>query len=200
MLFKQNPQEGDPHDLRMGSGDGRIEGHSKLADAIRAAGLCAAGNVPLSIQHVGGNITRAMTCHMMAAFPSANFHFFSDCETWATDVVQEKLETVNGFIRVPEKPGLGVSLNRRELERLKRLKLPQQERWIIKSRFANGTKMYHIADPQNSIFMVRPDRKRGLIPMSYDAPITTEYWDDDGTAAYREMFARIEREDMVLER
>ena len=191
---------GMSYDVLMGAADIYMLGHSRIGDAMRRAGLFAAGDIPFMLQNVGGNITRAMTCHMMAAFPSANFHFFSDCETWATDVVQEKLETVNGFIRVPEKPGLGVSLNRRELERLKRLKLPQQERWIIKSRFANGTKMYHIADPQNSIFMVRPDRKRGLIPMSYDAPITTEYWDDDGTVAYREMFARIEREDMVLER
>jgi hypothetical protein len=47
--------------------------------------------------------------------------------------------------------------------------------------------------------MVRPDTRR-LIPMSYASPISTEYWDDDGTAAYKQMFARIEREGLVLER
>ena len=47
--------------------------------------------------------------------------------------------------------------------------------------------------------MVRPDRKR-LIPMSYDAPISTEYWDNDGTPEYIEMLARLEREGVVLER
>ena len=46
--------------------------------------------------------------------------------------------------------------------------------------------------------MVRPDRRR-LIPMSYDSPIATEYWDDDGSSEYRTMFDRIEREQMVLE-
>ena len=45
--------------------------------------------------------------------------------------------------------------------------------------------------------MVRPDRWR-LIPMSYDCPLTTEYWDDDGTEEYRKMFARIEKEGVVL--
>jgi len=59
--------------------------------------------------------------------------------------------------------------------------------------------MYNIADPKDSIFMVRPDRKR-LIPMSYDAPISTEYWDDDGTTEYKKMFVRIEQEGMVLEK
>ena len=151
------------------------------------------------LQNVGGTITRTMTTHMMAAFPTAIFHFFADTETWKDDVVKERLEPINGFLRVPEKPGLGLTLDRNALERLESLKLPKQEKWIIKSQFKNGTKMYNIADPKNSIFMVRPDRSR-LIPMSYDSPISTEYWDNDGTPAYQEMFARIERERIVLER
>ena len=68
-----------------------------------------------------------------------------------------------------------------------------------KSEFKNGTRMYNFADPENSIFMVRPDRGR-QIPMSYDAPISTGYWDEDGSGEYRRMFERIEREGVVLER
>ena len=98
-----------------------------------------------------------------------------------------------------EGPGLGVTLNRGELERLTALQLPAQPKWIIKSRFANGTRMFNIADPRESIFMVRPERRR-MIPMSYDAAIETEYWDDDGTPEYRAMFERLGREGMVLER
>ena len=87
----------------------------------------------------------------------------------ATDTI----EPVNGFLRVPEGPGLGVSLDRNELERLENLNLPRPDKWIIKSRFGNGSRMYNIADPDNSIFMVRPDIRR-LIPMSYVVPIATE--------------------------
>mgnify|MGYP001197818702 CR=1 FL=1 len=75
----------------------------------------------------------------------------------------------------------------------------EAEKWIIRSTFANGTHMYNIADPGNSIFMVRPDRSR-IIPMSYDSPITTEYWDEDGSQAYKQMFERLEKEEMVLEK
>jgi len=190
---------GTRYEVLMGAADVYMLGHAKIGDAIRRAGLFAAGDIPFMLQNVGGNITRAMTTHMMAAFPTATFHFFGDTETWKSDVVKERLEPVNGFGRVPEKPGLGVTLDPNELERLKNLKLPMQKKWIIKSQFKNGTKMYNIADPNDSIFMVRPDRKR-LIPMSYDAPISTEYWDDDGTTEYKEMFARIEQEGMVLEK
>ena len=35
-------------------------------------------------------------------------------------------------------------------------------------------------------------------PMSYNSPVTTEYWDDDGSAAYKLMFQRIEREEVVV--
>jgi len=179
--------------------DAYMLGHAKIGDAVRRAGLFAANDSPFMLQNVGGNITRAMTTHMMAAFPSATFHFFGDTEIWKSDVARERLEPVNGFLRVPEGPGLGISLDRDELERLEKLELPHQERWIVKSSFKNGTRMYNIADPDDSIFMVRPDSHR-LIPMSYDAPISTEYWDDDGTEEFRSMFARIEGEGMVLER
>ena len=35
--------------------------------------------------------------------------------------------------------------------------------------------------------------------MVYDTPISTEYWDDDGTSVYKKMFQRIEQEGVVLE-
>ena len=179
--------------------DAYMLGYMKIGEAVRRAGLFAAADTPFMMQNVGGHITRAMTTHMMAAFPSANFHLMCDAETWKSDVVAERLEPVNGFLLVPEKPGLGLSLDRAELERLEHLEVPRPARWILASRFDNGTKMYNIADPDDALFMVRPDSHR-LIPMSYVSPIETEYWDDDGSEEYRDLFARIEREGMVLER
>ena len=181
------------------AGDVYMRGHQKIGDAIRAAGLFAAGNIPFMLQNVGGTITRAMTAHMTAAFPTATFHFFNDTETWRSDVVRERLEPVNGFVRVPEKPGLGLTLDRGELERLARLEAPVPAPWIVRSKFDNGTRMYNVAAGKGH-FMVRPDWTRGGIPMSYDAPITTDYWDDDGTEEFRQMYARIEREGLVIER
>ena len=123
-----------------------------------------------------------------------------DAQTYAkSDVVVERLEPINGFVRVPEAPGLGLTLDREELERLESLEIAKPSKWIVKSRFANGSRMYNIADPDNSMFMVRPDC-RPLIPMSYVSPIETEYWDDDGSKEYKTMFERIERDGMVLER
>jgi len=184
-------------DVLRRAADGYIVGHATIGNAIRRAGVFAAADAPFMLQNVGGAITGTMTTHMQAAFKTANFHFHCDSETWKADVVKERLKPVNGFLRVPEKPGLGLTLDRAALDRLKQLKLPERPKWIIKTRFANGVTMYNIADPKQSIFMVRPDIRR-LIPMSYMSPITTEYWDDDGSAEYKSMFDRIEREGVVL--
>ena len=188
------------YEVLMSAGDAYIRGHQLIGAVARQAGLFAAGNIPFMLQNVGTTITRAMTTHMMAAFPSARFHFHSDTETWSDDVVKERLDPVNGFVRVPETPGLGVSLDRDALERLKALELPPQRRWIIESSYANGARMYCPFDPGVSgHFMVRPDWKRGLVPFSFCAPLTTRYWDEDDTDEFTGMWTRLEREDMVLE-
>ena len=177
--------------------DAYILGHSKIGMAIRRAGLFAAAEVPFTLQNVGGHITRSMTTHMQAAFKTASFHFQCVAETRKSDVVKEQPEPINGLLRVSERPGLGITLDRGELSRLTNLKLPQQKRGIIKTAFKNGTTMYNIADPKQSIFLVRPDIRR-LIPMSYAAPLSTQYWDDDGSAKFQTMLKRIEKEGVVL--
>lgn len=190
---------GARQEVLLRAADAYMLGHARIGDAIQRAGLFAAANIPFMLQNVGGDITRAMTTHMQAAFPTAEFHFVSTSERWKTDVVKERLEPINGFIRVPEGPGLGVTLDRAALKRAEDLRLPEQKKWIIKSEFKNGTRMFNLADPADSIFMVRPDGKR-LIPMSYASPISTEYWDDDGSAPYKELAARLERDGIVVER
>ena len=171
-----------------------ILGHYKLGAVMHRAGLFASAGVPFAIQHVGGHITRAMTTHMHAAFKTASFHFHCDAETWKSDVVKERLEPTNGFVRVPERPGLGVTLDRDELERLVKNNPPPQRPWILKSHFQNGTIMYNIGGDAH--FMVRPSRR--MIPLSFDAPLVTEYWDDDGSADFKTMYERITTEGMIL--
>ena len=188
-------------DVLRQAADGYILGHHKLGIVMRRAGLFASANVPFMIQWVGGQITRAMTTHMQAAFKTATLPFHSDAETWKTDVVRvkERLEPVNGFLRVPEGPGLGVTLDREVLEQLKRNRPPEQPPYILRTRFKNGTIMYNLMrPPETRHFMVLPHRWR-LIPLSFDSPISTDYWDDDGTPEYRSMFKRLEDKGMLIE-
>jgi len=185
------------YEILMGPADAYMLGHYTIGESVRRAGLFAAGGSPFMLQNTGGQITRTMVAHMMAAFPTATFHSVSATESLAGDVVEERLQPVNGFIRVPEEPGLGLTLDREALERYQSAKAPEPEAWIIKNTFKNGTRMYNLVTPDKPHFMVRPDWS-GALPMSYAAPVETEYWDDDGSREFAEMRQRIEREDTVL--
>ncbi|MDP7276976.1 MAG: mandelate racemase/muconate lactonizing enzyme family protein [Planctomycetaceae bacterium] len=179
--------------------DGYMLGHSRIGNAIRKAGMFGELDLPFMLQNVGGEITRTMTVQMHAAFKTATWHTHCDAETWKDDVVVRTIDPTNGMVPVPEGPGLGVEIDPEKLERLEKQKLPKQAKWIIKTTYKNGTRMFNIADPAESIFMVRPDRRK-LLPLSYDAPLSTEWWDDDGSKAYRTMFSRIQKQGVVLEK
>jgi len=179
--------------------DAYMLGHYPIGEAAQRAGLFAADNSPFMLQNVGGAITRAMAMHMMAAFPSATLHLVTSSETWKSDVVKEQLEPINGMVRVPEKPGLGLTLDREELERLKKIGPAAKKSWIVKTTYQNGTRMYNLHTPEESLFMVRPDRRRELPPPSFAAPLKTEYWDDDGGEEFKKMKERLKKEGPVLE-
>lgn len=185
-------------EVLMGAVDGCIEGHAQIADAIRLAGLCAAGKIPFSLQHVGGTITQAKNLHLMAASPSGFQHCGTGAEIYNSDPVAKRFTPINGFVRISEKPGLGVELDREELERLKALRLPDQPRWIIRSHFVNGTRLFDKAHGKRH-YMNRPDWTRGGLPLSYDAEISTGYWDDDGSDEFATMWTRLDIEHPVVE-
>jgi hypothetical protein len=157
--------------------------------------------LPFSLQNVGGNITRAFTTHMQAAFKTAWLHFNSDTESWSDDVVRERLNPVRGLIRVSEKPGLGVTLDAEALNRLEHLNLPEQPKWILRSTYQSAggpVRMDNLVDPKDSLFLVRPDKRR-LVTLGYADPIATDWWDPDGTPEFQARFRRLETEGMVLE-
>ena len=101
------------------------------------------------------------------------------------------------MLRVTESPGLGVTLNRRELERLSDRKPRVQEKWIVVTTYEDGAKMYNLGDPADSLFFVRPDKRRLFTP-SYEDPVTTEWWDNDKTKDFRDMMNRLQKEKVVL--
>jgi hypothetical protein len=169
----------------------------KIGDVMRIAGLLGSINIPFGLQFAGGYITRAMCAHMMSTFPTGTFHSVVFCELFADDVVHAPLPIVNGYVRVPEVSGLGVTLDREKLSYLEQLVLPTPDRWILKTQYANGTTMYNIHDPQDHRFYIRPEKE---ILLRYDEPIVTEYWTDDGSSEYEMMLRRIEVEGTIIEK
>ena len=185
---------GHTQELLAGAVDGYVLGHSTIGEQMQKAQLLAAFKKPFSIQNSGGAITQSFLAQMSCTFPTATLSQLTSSWLWKSDVVRERFEIVGGLMRVPEGPGLGVTLDRDELERLKALPIPKQPPFIVRSKYAYGGTLHFIHDPEknhNGLFY--PDLT--TVPrMGYAEPVKTDFWDDDGSKEYREMFARCQKE------
>jgi L-alanine-DL-glutamate epimerase-like enolase superfamily enzyme len=147
-VVMHHPAMGFTTEVSMGLADIYMMGHAPIGDVAEKAGHFAGAGAPFMLQNMGGAITRAMVVHMMSAFSTASFKCHNDTETFRWDVVdsssRQQLEPVNGFVRVPDGPGLGLRLDRAELERL--ANHPRKQNFppfIIRTKFASGAMMYN---------------------------------------------------------
>ena len=174
----------------MGLADGYMLGHAPVGMVTSRAGLFEAANIPFMMQNVGGNIARALVVHMAAAFEMATLHHVTDTFAWQEDVVTPHFEVVGGTAAVPEEPGLGVHLNRDALARLKAAAPMPMPRALIKVVREGGLTMY--AQPPRS----RRDQlgldSRALpgVGEGYDHPIDWDYWYDDASDSFADMWDR----------
>ena len=176
-------------------------GHAKIGDAMRRAGLFAAAGKPFMLQNVGGAITRAMVVHMMAAAPTATFSLPQRLRGLAERRGGRAVGPGQRAWCGCGKAGAGADLGPGRIGATESARPAPHKTSGLSNR---ASKKRHPACTTSPTQPTRfswcgPNRNR-LMPMSYAAPIETEYWDDDGTEESRAMFSRIEREGIVLER
>jgi len=83
----------------------------------RVGALCASFDKPFWLQMVGTGITTAYAMHIGAVLSHAQIPAITCHELWEHDLLKERLEVVDGHIRVPEVPGLGIEVDEEALER-----------------------------------------------------------------------------------
>jgi galactonate dehydratase len=86
-----------------------------LLEAKRVCSLALLHDRPVSAHNPNGPICNAMTLQLAASVP--NFVLLETMTTdvpWRRTVVPEDLEIVEGQMRIPDKPGLGLELNEAE--------------------------------------------------------------------------------------
>jgi L-alanine-DL-glutamate epimerase-like enolase superfamily enzyme len=98
-------------------------GHSKLGGpsaALHAAQVAIAGGVDLMVGSViEMGLATAMGLHLAAAVPRLSYpSYLMGPLKYRQQIVHEQVEVIDGQIAVPEGPGLGVTVDERELARL----------------------------------------------------------------------------------
>ena len=77
----------------------------------RTNALCASFEQPFWLQMVGTGITTAYCVHLGAVLSQAELPAITCHELWESDLLERRLEVVDGTIQVPESPGLGIVVN-----------------------------------------------------------------------------------------
>jgi galactonate dehydratase len=91
-----------------------------LAETRRIAEMAAAFNIVLAPHNPNGPVGLAQAVHICAAV--SNFLILETqgselLEEYASQAVVEPLTVQNGYVRLPDKPGLGIELNREAIAR-----------------------------------------------------------------------------------
>lgn len=86
-----------------------------ITELKKIAGQADSNYIPFAPHNPSGAIANAATLQLAAACP--NFHIleimYSDVE-WRKDVVFESVEYEDGYIKIPDRPGLGIDINEEE--------------------------------------------------------------------------------------
>lgn len=157
-----------------------------VASVLRQGALAAAFEKPFWLQMVGTGLTTAFSLQLGAALPFAQWPAVNCLNNYADDLLAEPLAIRGGYARVPEAPGLGVSLDEAALERYKMeppYEFPKPR--LLLSVIWPGGRIVHYAD----IWQCWADGWAGNIP-AQERGVRMEVRADDGSPEWRDLWER----------
>ena len=108
--------------------------------------LCKSFDKPYWLQMVGTGITTAYMAHLGAVLSHAKLPAVTCHELWEDDLLTERIEVVQGMIRVPDGPGLGVEVDE---EAIRRYRVPAG-RLTPKELYLRKPRVYRVTIPDGS--------------------------------------------------
>lgn len=164
---------------------------------LRQATIAAEANKPFWLQMVGTGIMTAFTVHLGAILSHAQWPAITCHDLWLDDLLMERLEVQDGYIRVPEGPGLGVDVDDAAIERYrvepgtptpKQQYLAQRRVLRIRWRASAG------GGERTWCFTNEGDYQRafyeGNMPL-FEPGVCLEVIEDDGSDAFNRLYDRV---------
>ena len=159
-----------------------------VSTVLQQGTQAAAFDKPFWLQLVGVGLTTTLSAHLGATLPFAQWPAVNCLNIYADDLLAEPLTITNGYVRVPEKPGLGVEVDEAALTRYKMAppyELPRPR--LLLSVVWPGGRVRHYT----SITQLREDGIAGNIPPQ-ERGVRMEVQADDGSKEWADLFARAE--------
>jgi L-alanine-DL-glutamate epimerase-like enolase superfamily enzyme len=168
--------------------DGFVVGGG-VASVLRQGALAAAFEKPFWLQLVGTGLTTALSAHLGAVLPFAQWPAVNCLNNYADDLLAEPLTITGGFVKVPDGPGLGVTIDEGALSRYPMA--PPYEfpkpRLLLSVVWPGGRVMQYA-----SLRQCWNDCWAGNQPVQ-ERGVTMEVRPDDGSREWAELYARLEQ-------
>lgn len=161
-----------------------------VARILNQGHLAAAFEKPFWLQMVGTGLTTALSLHLGAVLPFAQWPAVNCLNNYADDLLVSPLQIQNGYARVPDAPGLGVDIDEAVLERFKMsppYSLPKPR--LLLSVVWPGGRVRHYSSLRPQCW---DDAMAGNIPVQ-ERGVRMEVHADDGTPEWAELYARAEK-------
>jgi len=169
--------------------DGFVIGGS-VATVLRQGELAGAFEKPFWLQMVGTGLVTALSAHLGAVLPLAQWPTITCMNNYTDDLLIEPLTIRGGHLQVPDGPGLGVQVNEEALRQYAMEpphRLPD-ERHILTVVWPGG-RAIHFANMRDHCW---PHfRTHGNDP-AQEPGATLEIWDDDGSKEWAELHERLQ--------
>ena len=175
--------------------DGLMSGHAAVGAAAKTAALAEAAGTPVMLQNGGGTINQAFLAHQAAVFRMATIDHCNLARLWKDDVANETTPIIDGHIRVPDGPGIGVTLNRQKLGHYESATRPVYRPFLVRIRYRTGPTIYARHDPHrpgatdNLRLLTRllGEQIPGPVP-AYDNDVITDFMDSRHSDRFRQIW------------
>lgn len=157
-----------------------------ISRVVRQGVLAGQFNKPFWLQLVGPGLTTTLSAHLGAVLPHAQWPAVNCLNIYSDDLLAEPLQISNGGVRVPEGPGLGVSIDESALDRF-RMQPPYDlpyPRHVMSVVWPSGRVVHYTTMRQ-----CWEDFQRGNQP-AQERGVNLEVHPDDGSAAWTELYER----------
>jgi L-alanine-DL-glutamate epimerase-like enolase superfamily enzyme len=171
--------------------DGFVLGGADV-DGVRAvAAVCAEARKPFWIQTVGTGLRAAWIAHLASTCPQGLLSHLAAHDLWLRDVPARPLRPRDGWLPVPDAPGLGVQVDEDALASLAAETPAARPKRISTVAYPSGVR-WHFANEQqrHEAFYF------GHLP-GFVSGIRLEVRDDDGSRGFADLHTRCEAAPVV---
>ncbi|MEU4701424.1 mandelate racemase/muconate lactonizing enzyme family protein [Nonomuraea dietziae] len=176
--------------MREDAVDGFVSCNAGVAGTLAQGLQAAAFNKDLFLQIVGPGLTTAWTLHLGAVLTHARWPAVTCLNVYADDLITEPIEVRGGYARVPEGPGLGVTLDEDALERWRVPDgfTPTPPRRLLGFHLGDGRVRRYAGIKQ----LFEECRYVGNLPVQ-PRGASLDVREDDGTAEFDALYRQAER-------